>query len=81
ARDVSLGRVATCVVLPDAAPAGAGDTMTLPVYRDHRGEFARQYAARGRTAFLVRPDGYLSARLQPPTAGELASRLALVFQV
>ncbi|MFE3864905.1 FAD-dependent monooxygenase [Streptomyces goshikiensis] len=81
ARDVSLGRVATCVVLPDAAPAGAGDTMTLPVYRDRRGEFARQYAARGRTAFLVRPDGYLSARLQPPTAGELASRLALVFQV
>ncbi|MFE9841743.1 FAD-dependent monooxygenase [Streptomyces goshikiensis] len=80
ARDVSLGRVATCVVLADAAPAGAGGALTLPVYRDRRGEFARQYAARGRTAFLVRPDGYLSARLQPPTANELASRLALVFQ-
>ncbi|MCX4539564.1 FAD-dependent monooxygenase [Streptomyces sp. NBC_01565] len=80
AREVSRGRVGVCVLLPEDAPADAGGATTLPLYRDRRGEFARLYAACGRTAFLVRPDGYLSARLQPPTAGELASRLARVFQ-
>ncbi|MFD8235400.1 FAD-dependent monooxygenase [Streptomyces sp. NPDC059696] len=43
-------------------PGGANGGH-LPVFRDTAGEFARLYGARGATAFLVRPDGYLAARL------------------
>ncbi|MFI8962847.1 FAD-dependent monooxygenase [Streptomyces sp. NPDC053493] len=51
----------------------------LAVYRDARGEFARQYAVTAPTAFLVRPDGYLGARLGPPGTANLAAYLTGVF--
>ncbi|HEY9368632.1 FAD-dependent monooxygenase [Streptomyces sp.] len=75
---LTRGRVEACAVLADdgAAVEGTG----LPVYRDVQGEFARQYAVRAPTAFLVRPDGYLSARLTPPAAQPLADVLATVFR-
>ncbi|MFE0583053.1 FAD-dependent monooxygenase [Streptomyces sp. NPDC058866] len=80
AREYSGGRVETCVVLPadtpPDAPAGPG---ALPAYHDTGGEFARIYASRPPTALLVRPDGYLGARLSPPTPGRLAAHLATVF--
>jgi 2-polyprenyl-6-methoxyphenol hydroxylase-like FAD-dependent oxidoreductase len=59
---------------PDAAPGPA------PVYRDAQGEFGRIYAARHCTAFLVRPDGYLGARLSSPAPEDLAASLAPVFR-
>ncbi|MFG2982073.1 FAD-dependent monooxygenase [Streptomyces sp. NPDC048258] len=77
AGESSGDRVETCVVLDPDAPA-AGRTV-LPAYRDTAGEFARLYAVDGPTAFVIRPDGYLGARLSPPTAQALRTHLAGTF--
>ncbi|WP_314247283.1 FAD-dependent monooxygenase [Streptomyces kutzneri] len=88
ARESSGGRMEVCLVLAADAAAGAGahavieaDGTTLPVYADTRGEFARLYAAGEPTAFVIRPDGYLGARipLSPPAPQPLAAHLAAVF--
>jgi hypothetical protein len=78
ARESSGGRVDAFAVLTDGTPAGP---KRLPVYRDGRGEFGRLYgvAGTGATAFVVRPDGYLGARLSPPTPEGLAGHLSAVF--
>ncbi|MFF8958138.1 FAD-dependent monooxygenase [Streptomyces sp. NPDC014894] len=79
ARELSRGRMETLLVLTRDAPDGRGSP--LPVYRDSRGDFARRYAAREPTAFVVRPDGYLGARISPPSREGLAAALARVFRV
>ncbi|MFE7378886.1 FAD-dependent monooxygenase [Streptomyces zhihengii] len=77
AREASGGLVATLAVLAGdgAPPTGAGP----PAYRDAGGEFARLYGVREPTAFLVRPDGYLGARLPLPAEESLTAHLARVF--
>jgi 2-polyprenyl-6-methoxyphenol hydroxylase-like FAD-dependent oxidoreductase len=77
AREFSGGRVDTCVILPaGTAPEAAGP----PSYADTSGEFARLYGlSDGATAFLIRPDGYVGARLRPPTASGLTAHLARTF--
>lgn len=77
ARNLTHGQVDACAVL--AADIRAGE-MQLPAYRDGRGEFRRTYSAKGPTAFLVRPDGYLGTRLTPATASGLSVHLARVFR-
>ncbi|GAA0267236.1 FAD-dependent oxidoreductase [Streptomyces polychromogenes] len=72
------GRLTAYAVLTEGGTAPAGATP-FPVYRDARGEFALRYGVREATAFVVRPDGYLGARLCPPTAAGLAGYLAGVF--
>lgn len=42
-----------------AAPGADVATTVLPVIRDAESEFAGAYATGGRTAFVVRPDGYV----------------------
>ncbi|MGN5385413.1 FAD-dependent monooxygenase [Streptomyces sp. JL7001] len=80
ARESSGGRVGTCVVLPaDTPPDARAGPAVLPAYHDTGGEFVRVYAAEQPTAFLVRPDGHLGARLSPPTPHQLAAHLATVF--
>ncbi|MER6319382.1 FAD-dependent monooxygenase [Streptomyces sp. NPDC001581] len=84
ARESSGGRVEACVVLPadapaDAPPDGQAGATPLPAYTDTRGEFARLYAVDQPTAFVIRPDGYLGARLTPPAAQPLAAHLGAVF--
>ncbi|MGW6984912.1 FAD-dependent monooxygenase [Streptomyces sp. NPDC054932] len=84
ARESSGGRLEVCVLLPADAGPGAEDGAEahgtrLPVYRDSRGEFARLYRAEEPTAFVIRPDGYLGARLSPPAPQPLAAHLAAVF--
>ncbi|MFG2874786.1 FAD-dependent monooxygenase [Streptomyces sp. NPDC048337] len=75
-RECSGGRMEACALLAaDAPPAPDG----LPAYRDSAGEFARLYAARGPTAFVIRPDGHLGARLSPPTPQALRAHLAGTF--
>ncbi|MCY0941098.1 FAD-dependent monooxygenase [Streptomyces antarcticus] len=69
-------RIEICAVLAADAPA---DGTTLPVHHDTAGEFARLYGVDHPTAFVVRPDGYLGARLCPPEPHRLASHLEAVF--
>ncbi|KMO95150.1 FAD-dependent monooxygenase [Streptomyces roseus] len=71
-------RVQVCAILAEAAPE-ADRGAPVPVYRDGRGEFARMYGVREPAAFVVRPDGYLGARLCPPTVSGLAAYFSGVF--
>ncbi|MGW7312441.1 FAD-dependent monooxygenase [Streptomyces sp. NPDC054865] len=73
------GRLAAYAVLTEGGTAPAG-AAALPVYRDGRGEFGRLYGVRRPTAFVVRPDGYLGARIEPPTAEGVAAYLAGIFR-
>ncbi|MEV7520070.1 FAD-dependent monooxygenase [Streptomyces sp. NPDC091371] len=77
AREASGGRTETIVVLPASSLAPPPDG--LPVYHDTAGLFARLYAPDGPTAFVIRPDGYLAARLDPPDAAALRTHLATTF--
>ncbi|MFE1941215.1 FAD-dependent monooxygenase [Streptomyces massasporeus] len=65
-------------------PVGANGRR-LPVFRDEAGEFARLYGVKGAAAFLIRPDGYLAARLAGLAAAEaepaLADALGRVFRL
>ncbi|MEU8527417.1 FAD-dependent monooxygenase [Streptomyces sp. NPDC048629] len=85
ARLLTRGRTDACAVLAGAdgesfAAASSADGTRLPLYRDVRGEFALRYAVSTPTAFLVRPDGYLGARIAPPGEQRLAAHLATVFR-
>ncbi|MFF5955320.1 FAD-dependent monooxygenase [Streptomyces luteogriseus] len=65
-------------------PVGANGRH-LPVFRDEAGEFARLYGVKGAVAFLIRPDGYLAARLTGLAAAEtepaLTDALGRVFRL
>ncbi|MET9603496.1 FAD-dependent monooxygenase [Streptomyces sp. NPDC006512] len=73
------GRLAAYAVLTEGGTAPAG-AAALPVYRDGRGEFRRLYGAAAPTAFVVRPDGHVGARISPPTAEGVAAYLAGIFR-
>ncbi|MGW6535774.1 FAD-dependent monooxygenase [Streptomyces sp. NPDC055051] len=72
------GRVDVHAIRPPDGPPGAGP---LSAHRDTEGEFAARYAVEGDrpTAFVVRPDGCLGARLADPDPTRLAAHLARVF--
>ncbi|MFJ1865587.1 FAD-dependent monooxygenase [Streptomyces sp. NPDC088097] len=74
----AAGRLTAYAVLSEGGTARSG--AAPPVFRDAGGEFARLYGVRGPTAFVVRPDGYLGARLEPPTREGLGAYLAGVFR-
>ncbi|MFE9429128.1 FAD-dependent monooxygenase [Kitasatospora sp. NPDC006697] len=76
AEELASGHMSACVIL---AADARSDAPPPPAYRDAAGDFARIYAVHARTAFVVRPDGYLGARIHPPTARELAAHLTQVF--
>ncbi|MFH9761992.1 FAD-dependent monooxygenase [Streptomyces anulatus] len=77
ARELTGGRMETHGILPaDATDRPAG----VPHHRDSRGEFARRYGAGEGAAFVVRPDGYLTARLQPPRVQALKEALGKIFE-
>ncbi|MET9887987.1 FAD-dependent monooxygenase [Streptomyces sp. NPDC006430] len=75
-RGFAVGRVGVYAVLADADP---DRPAPVPVYCDSRGEFARMYGVREPTAFVIRPDGYLGARLCPPSTSELLAHFSGVF--
>ncbi|WP_339127394.1 FAD-dependent monooxygenase [Streptomyces sp. f51] len=77
AAEFSGGRVGTCVIRPSGT---ALETSFPPVYVDTLGAFARLYGVSDEpVAFLVRPDGYIGARLSPPTSAQLTAQLARTF--
>ncbi|MER7848691.1 FAD-dependent monooxygenase [Kitasatospora sp. NPDC096077] len=77
ARKLTSNQITVYVLL---AAGAQPDPAAPPGYRDAAGEFARAYGVRDRTAFVVRPDGYLGARLRPPTPENLTAHLAQVFR-
>ncbi|MFI8828669.1 FAD-dependent monooxygenase [Streptomyces sp. NPDC053431] len=85
ARESTGGAVTACLLLPgeeasaENPPHAGAAPPPAPVYRDARGEFALRYAVGAPTAFLVRPDGHLGARLRPPATEALAAYLTGVF--
>ncbi|WP_329200927.1 MULTISPECIES: FAD-dependent monooxygenase [unclassified Streptomyces] len=75
--ELAPGQVNICAVL---ATTDADRAAPVPVYRDAGGEFARMYGVgEGPVAFVVRPDGYLGARLRPPAGAGLGSYLSRIF--
>ncbi|MFJ9863990.1 hypothetical protein [Streptomyces sp. NPDC101165] len=76
ARGLAHDQLTCYCVLPVGVDAGP---LPLPVLRDGRGEFRERYGAGGSGAFLVRPDGYLGARVSPADPGSLSAALTRVF--
>lgn len=76
ARACTGDRIEVCTVL---APGAPDDGTARLVHHDTEGEFARLYGVERPTAFVVRPDGYLGARLCPPDPHRLAAHLRAVF--
>ncbi len=62
-----------------AAPSAAVDATILPLVRDSEGAFARMYSASGPSAYVVRPDGYLSLAASGIETDELSDHLRLTF--
>lgn len=80
ARESTGDRITICVLLAaDADPDALSSLDGTSAHRDSAGEFARLYAADAPTAFVIRPDGYLGARLTPPTPQALRAHLARTF--
>ncbi|MBW3703703.1 pentachlorophenol monooxygenase [Streptomyces griseus] len=76
ARELTGGRMDTHRLLA----AGARERWTgVPHHHDSRGEFAFQYGAGEGAAYVVRPDGYLTACLRRPTVGGLREALGRTF--
>ncbi|MFC8094278.1 FAD-dependent monooxygenase [Streptomyces sp. NPDC057301] len=85
------GKVAAFIVARHEHTAEAAraqsdaDGLHLPAFSDGAAEFEQLYGVDGPTAFLIRPDGYLSARLSPlaapGTVPALADALGRVFHL
>jgi hypothetical protein len=62
-----------------AAPGADVTATTLPVIRDAAGEFAKAYQPAGGSAYVVRPDGYLSLAAPNVDPNRLVAHLGATF--
>jgi hypothetical protein len=62
-----------------AAPGANVDATELPLIRDTAGDFARAYAPAAASAYVVRPDGYLSLAASRVDPAELGTHLGATF--
>jgi hypothetical protein len=62
-----------------AAPGADVGATELPLIRDTAGEFARAYAPAGPSAYVVRPDGYLSLAAPLVDPAQLVTHLGATF--
>ena len=62
-----------------AAPGADVATTVLPLIRDAKSEFADAYSTGGRSAFVVRPDGYLGYAGAHADVDGLVAHLRLTF--
>jgi 2-polyprenyl-6-methoxyphenol hydroxylase-like FAD-dependent oxidoreductase len=62
-----------------AAPGAEVGATVLPVIGDSRGEFAKAYAPSGTSAYVIRPDGYLSIAAPRADPAELVTHLHATF--
>ncbi|MEU1428229.1 FAD-dependent monooxygenase [Nocardia sp. NPDC005746] len=63
-----------------ATPEAAADATILPLIRDTAGEFAHAYRAARRSAFVIRPDGYLGYARRAAATADLVTYLASTFR-
>ena len=71
------GRIETHLIVPHELPedlAAKGEILLDP-----RGELHHRYGARSACLYVVRPDGYIGFRSQPPDAEALRSYLTRIF--
>jgi 2-polyprenyl-6-methoxyphenol hydroxylase-like FAD-dependent oxidoreductase len=76
AKAAARGRLNVFAVL---AAGVAADGLGVPRVHDRDGAFRRGYAARPQEAFVIRPDGHISARLHPPAPDALTAHLHRTF--
>ena len=69
-------RVRPLLVTRGAAPASPWPGESLP---DPAGDVHRRYGAASACLYLIRPDGYIGYRAQPPDAGKLGEHLGRIF--
>jgi hypothetical protein len=62
-----------------AAPGAHVAATELPVVHDSGGQFAMAYTPRSPSAYVVRPDGYLSLATAGVDAAELVTHLGATF--
>jgi hypothetical protein len=74
--DVAHGRMDVYLI---AAPDADVTATSLPLIRDTGGEFARAYRPSGPSAYVVRPDGYLSFAAQSVDPDQLVAHLGATF--
>ena len=74
--DAAHGRMDVYLI---AAPDADVTATTLPLIRDAGGEFARAYQPSGPSAYVVRPDGYLSFAAQSVDPDHLVAHLGATF--
>jgi 2-polyprenyl-6-methoxyphenol hydroxylase-like FAD-dependent oxidoreductase len=74
--DAAHGRMDVYLI---AAPDADVTATTLPLIRDAGGEFARAYQPSGPSAYVVRPDGYLSFAAQSIDPDQLVAHLGATF--
>ncbi|SDT19004.1 2-polyprenyl-6-methoxyphenol hydroxylase [Streptomyces sp. TLI_053] len=79
ARTAAHGLLDVHVVLAGDTPE-VPDGLLLPYARDAAGSFRTAWAPADGEAFVVRPDGYLAARLPAPTAAALSAHLRRTFR-
>ena len=72
------GHVDTYAVFPEGIEP-SGDGVMPPIVRDSRGEFRAAYEPNGMEAFLIRPDGYLGARVPLSQEAPLLEHLDRIF--
>ena len=71
------GHIATHMIVPHELPedlTGKGEILL-----DSRGELHHRYGARSACLYVVRPDGYIGFRSQPPDAEALRSYFTRIF--
>ena len=71
------GHVATHLIVPHQLPvdlSGKGEILLDP-----KGELHHRYGARSACLYVIRPDGYISFRSQPPDSNALASYFTRIF--
>ena len=66
------GRVPVCVFAIGDARSAAGDVLADPTLRVHG-----RLGAVSEAAYVVRPDGYLGSRSEPPDPAQLGAHLRM----
>jgi len=71
------GRIETHLIVPHELPEDLSNKGEILL--DPRGELHHRYGARNACLYVVRPDGYIGFRSQPPDADALGAYFTRIF--